>query len=281
MPWWPRQVARAGLVSGLLLISGNFSLAQSLVQQAYLKATNPVGGDNFGKVLAISGDTAVVGVPGENSSTGAAYVFVRTGSTWAFQAKLQPSNLDATDEFGFSVAISGDTIVVGARSEDSSTTGANSTSNNSASNAGAAYVFVRNGTSWSQQAYLKASNPGVDDRFGSSVAISDQTIVVGAPREDSDAKTINGGTGNATAGSNFGAAYVFVRNGTSWGQQAYLKASNTNSYDYFGDGVAIHGGTVVVGASGRYRDWETHTRDRKSTRLNSSHSAKSRMPSSA
>ena len=113
MPWWPRLVARAGLVSGLLLISGNFSLAQSSVQQAYLKATNPVSADNFGKVLAISGDTAVVGAPGENKLSGAAHVYVRTGSTWTFQAKLQPASPDFDDEFGFSVAIFGDTIVVG------------------------------------------------------------------------------------------------------------------------------------------------------------------------
>ena len=219
MPWWPRQVARAGLVSGLLLISGNFSSAQSLVQQAYLKATNPLAGDNFGKVLAISGDTAVVGAPGENNLAGAAYVYVRSGITWAFQAKLLPSSPGVGDEFGFSVAISGDTIVVGARSEG-------------ADDSGAAYVFVRSGTNWSQQAYLKAANTGAGDNFGDTVAISANTIVVGAPFEDSSTTGANSTSNNSA--SDAGAAYVFVRSGTNWSQQAYLKASNSDSFDLFG-----------------------------------------------
>src|SRR5207253_708201 len=113
---------------------------------------------------------------------------------------------------------------------------------------GAAYVFVRNGTNWTQQAYLKASNSDREDFFGSSVAISGDTIVVGAPYEDSSASGVNGDQGNYNFGVEFGAAYVFVRNGTTWSQQAYLKASNPDVNDSFGYSVAICSNTVVVGA---------------------------------
>jgi hypothetical protein len=129
--------------------------------------------------------------------------------------------------FGWSVAIAGDTMVIGAPFENSSATGVNGNqANNSAADSGAAYVFVRNGTNWSQQAYLKASNTGAGDNFGWSVAVSGETIVVGAYKEDSNATGVNGSqTNNSFADS--GAAYVFVREGTNWSHQAYLKASNT------------------------------------------------------
>jgi hypothetical protein len=151
------------------------------------------------------------------------------------------------------VAISGETVVVGAREEDSNATGVNGNqSDNSAHASGAAYVFVRSGTSWSQQAYLKASNAEEDDQFGQSVAISGETVVVGAVGERSNATGVNGDqSDNSISGA--GAAYVFVRSGTSWSQQAYLKASNTLAIDIdnpeqFGFSVAISGETVVVGA---------------------------------
>ena len=126
--------------------------------------------------------------------------------------------------------------------------------NNNARNSGAAYVFVRDGTNWVQQAYLKASNTGAQDLFGLSVAISGDTLVVGAPYEDSSATGVNGNQTNNSA-TDSGAAYVFVREGTNWSQQAYLKASNTGANDEFGISVAISGDTVVVGAGyeSRYR----------------------------
>ncbi len=232
-------------------------------QQAYLKAFNTDIFDNFGYSVAISGDTVVVGAPLEDSpdtgvngsgfintflNSGAAYVFVRTGTAWAQQAYLKASNTDSGDNFGYSVAVSGDTVVVGAYQEDSNATGVNgSQSDNSSTNSGAAYVFVRSGTAWSQQAYLKASNTDANDNFGTSVAVSGDTVVVGAYREDSNATGVNGNGSNNSA-SNSGAAYVFVRSGTAWSQQAYLKASNTDSNDFFGQSVAISGDTVVVGA---------------------------------
>ena len=234
-------------------------------QQAYLKASNPDASDGFGISVAVSGDTVVVGAYGESSNatgvngnqsdnskvaSGAAYVFVRSGTTWSQQAYLKASNTDADDDFGLSVAVSGDTIVVAAVYEDSNATGVNgSQSDNSAPVSGAAYVFSRNGTTWSQEAYLKASNTGGGDWFGYSVGVSGDTVVVGAAREASNATGVNGNQSDNSA-SFAGAAYVFERTGTSWSQQAYLKASNTDVGDIFGSSVAISGETAVVGAAG-------------------------------
>lgn len=235
------------------------------VQQAYLKPSNTEAGDGFGYSVAVFGDTVVVGAQYESSSAtgvngaqsdnkaadaGAAYVFVRSGTNWAQQAYLKASNTGAGDLFGYPVAVSGNTVLVGAQGESSSATGVNgSQSDNSAADSGAAYVFVRSGTNWSQQAYLKASNTGTSDLFGSTVAVSGDTVVVGAQGEASKATGVNGNqSDNTVTGS--GAAYVFVRSGSSWSQQAYLKASNTGEFDYFGSAVAASGNTVVVGAYG-------------------------------
>ena len=127
----------------------------------------------------------------------------------AQQAYLKASNTGANDVFG-PVAISGDTLVVGAFQEDSNAIGVNGDqANNSATDSGAVYVFVGDGTNWSQQAYLKASNTGANDSFGLSVAVSSDTVVVGAPLEDSNATGVNGNQSNNSA-LNSGAAYVFT-----------------------------------------------------------------------
>ena len=233
-----------------------------LAQNAYLKASNTGVADNFGRSVAVSGDTVVVGAVAEDSSStgvnsrpnelafgsGAAYVFVRSGSIWSQQAYLKARNTGAGDNFGSSVAVSGDTVVVGALTEDSSSTGVNSTPNELAGNSGAAYVFVRSGSTWSQQAYLKASNTGADDQFGGSVAVSADTVVVGAAGEDSSSTGVNFAPNELANAS--GAAYVFVRSGSTWSQQAYLKARNTGANDQFGGSVAVSADTVVVGAAG-------------------------------
>jgi hypothetical protein len=244
-----------------------------IAQQAYLKAdiNGPASDDLFGCSVAVSGDTVVVGAYLEDSSTtgvnstpdesatnaGAAYVFVRSGTTWTQQAYLKPTAVGTTqagDIFGWSVAVSGDTVVVGAINEDSSTTGVNSTPNEGATNAGAAYVFVRSGTLWTQQAYLKPAAVGTTqagDRFGTSVAVSGDTVVVGANWEDSSTTGVNSTPNELT--TNAGAAYVFVRSGTTWTQQAYLKPAvvgTTQDSDWFGNSVAIDGNTVVIGAIG-------------------------------
>ncbi len=161
-------------------------------------------------------------------ASGAAYVFVRSGTTWSQQAYLKASNTDAGDRFGSSVAVSGDTVVVGAHGEDSNATGVNGNqSDNSAVHAGAAYVFVRNGTTWSQQAYLKASNTDADDCFGGSVAVSGDTVVVGADGEDSNATGVNGDQSDNSA-REFRRGLRVRAQRDDWSQQAYLKASNTD-----------------------------------------------------
>ena len=247
-------------------------------QQAYLKASNNERGDRFGNAVAISGSTIVVGAMKEGSSatgvngdqwdntalgSGAAYVFVRNGTTWTQQAYLKAHNgeggyLGFGDLFGISVAIDGNTVVVGADDEDSAASGVNGNgSSNGANGAGAAYVFVRNNATWTQQAYLKASNPDPADTFGAEVGVSGDTVIVGSPRERSAATGVNGDqTSNTIFGA--GAVYVFTREGTGWSQQAYLKASNTRPVSsgsgslnsMFGDALAISGDTIVVGADG-------------------------------
>ncbi|MCX6876085.1 MAG: FG-GAP repeat protein [Verrucomicrobia bacterium] len=235
------------------------------LQQAYLKASNTGSNDSFGSSVAISDNTVVIGASSEASgvtgvngnqldnsasSAGAAYVFFRSGTTWSQQAYLKASNTGAGDFFGRFVAVSGDTVVVGASNEDSNATGVNgSQTNNSATDSGAAYVFVRSGTTWSQQAYLKASNTGASDLFGSCVAVSGDTVVVGAYREDSRATGVNDWNQWGDWAYDSGAAYVFSRSGTTWSQQAYLKATNTGATDFFGTAVAVSGDTVVVGAN--------------------------------
>ncbi|MFW5443840.1 MAG: FG-GAP repeat protein [Methylococcaceae bacterium] len=222
----------------------------SWVQQAYLKASNTDARDRFGESVAISGDTLVVGAPDENSIgvSGAAYVFTRNGRTWTQQAYLKASNNGHL--FGDSVAISGDTLVVTSWAESSNSTGVNGDQNDSSLfHAGAAYVFTRSGTTWTQQAYLKASNPDEEDEFGESVAISGDTLVVGTFQERSSSTGVNSDqSDNSALGA--GAAYVFIRNGSTWTQQAYLKASNTDAGDYFGFSLSISGDTLVVGAPG-------------------------------
>jgi len=233
-------------------------MGDSYEQQAYLKASNPGGGDYFGASVAIDGDTLVVGAYGESSDgtgpgndaaddAGAAYVFVRSGETWTQQAYLKASNPESDDRFGCSVAIDGDTIVVGAYAEDSGDK--NDEENNGASNAGAAYVFVRSETSWTQQAYLKSCNIDPEDNFGWSVAVDGDFIVVGATGEDCD-----GSSKTNNDASMSGAAYVYVRSGDFWVYKSFLKASTIEALDFFGFSVAIDGDTIVVGAYGEDSD---------------------------
>jgi hypothetical protein len=195
-------------------------LAALAVQQAALTATGGVFGDQFGIAVAISGDTAVVGAGGVGSFQGAAYVFTRSGTVWSQQQKLTATDGAAGDRFGSSVAISGETAVVGAWGVSS--------------NAGAAYVFTRSGTVWSQQQKLTATGAAAGDDFGISVALSGETALVGADAVDSFK----------------GAAYVFTRSGTVWSQQQKLTATGAAAGDQFGCSVALSGKTAVVGALG-------------------------------
>jgi hypothetical protein len=189
--------------------------------------TDPLGAtsDGFGDSVAISGDTVVVGAPGASSYQGSAYVFVRSGTAWAQQAKFTDPLASANDHFGGSVAISGDTVVVGAYADGIG------------GNKGSAYVFVRSGGTWTQQAQLTDPLSAVHDLFGGSVAINGDTVVVGASLRDVGANSAQG------------LAYVFLRTGTAWTQQAQLTYSLGAADDHFGSSVAIDGDTVVVGAA--------------------------------
>jgi Cadherin-like beta sandwich domain/FG-GAP repeat len=240
--------------------------AGTWTQQAYVKASNTDAGDRFGFSVALSGDTLAVGAPYEDSAatgvngneaddtvaqSGAVYVFTRNAGVWTQQAYVKASNTGGGDLFGGTVTLSGDTLAVGAHQEDSSSTGINGGQGNDATtgNSGAVYVFTRNVGTWSQEAYIKASNTGATDFFGyySAVALSGDTLAVGAYAEASSATGINGNQADNSMG-NSGAAYVFTRNAGTWSQQAYVKASNTNAGDTFGQSVALSGDTLAVGA---------------------------------
>ena len=217
-------------------------------QQAYVKASNTEGGDVFGHSVALAGDTLAVGARAEAFVSGAVYIFTRQGGVWSQQAYVKASNPGQDDLFGWSVALDGDSLAVGAPGEDSAATGVNGNqADNSAFDSGAVYVFTRTGGVWSQQAYVKASNTRVFDSFGWSVALSGDTLAVGANKEDSGATGVNGNqVDNSAFGS--GAVYVFTRQGGVWSQQAYVKASNTGELDVFGTSVALSGDTLAVGA---------------------------------
>jgi cysteine-rich repeat protein len=230
-------------------------------QQAHVNAPNPELDDYFGSSVSLSsdGNTLAVGAPqtsGETvGGTGEAYVFIRNGDLWSQQTYVKASNPDEDDLFGGDVALSGDgnTLAVGATGEGSSATGIDGNqADNSALQSGAVYVFVRDGNVWSQQAYVKASNTDAGDYFGRSVALSGDgnTLAVGAEGEDSNATGIDGNQANDSA-HNSGAVYVFVRDGGVWSQQVYVKASNTELWDWFGTSVTLsgNGDTLAVGAN--------------------------------
>jgi len=244
----------------------------------YVKASNSDVDDQFGggsviyglsaaisrdgrtvAVTSIFEDSAAVGIDGDGADNsaldaGAVYVFAQGDAGWTQQAYVKASNSESSDQFGYSVALSGDgnTLAVGANLEASSAMGVNGDQDdNSVFGAGAVYVFVRDGATWSQQAYVKASNTDAADVFGYQVGLSfdGDTLAVAAQGEDSAAPGVNFDETNNDAGG-AGAAYVFSRDGASWTQQAYLKASNPEENDLFGSSIAISddGDTIVVGA---------------------------------
>eukprot|EP00964_Phaeocystis_antarctica_P069388 scaffold42157_cov70-Phaeocystis_antarctica.AAC.1 len=234
--------------------------------QAYVKAPNAETWDSFGYSVALSGDTLAVEANGEDSCStsvsgtaatdnscsyaGAVYVYTRSGTTWSFQAYVKAPNAESSDGFGSSVALSGDTLAVGARHEDSCSTSVSGTAatDNSCYGAGAAYVYTRSGTTWSLQAYVKAPNAELGDVFGSSVALSGDTLAVEANGEDSCSTSVSGTAATDNSCSSAGAVYVYTRSGTTWSLQVYVKAPNAEASDGFGSSVALSGDTLAVGA---------------------------------
>lgn len=247
-------------------------------QQAYIKSSTPAeyaGNDLFGFSVGLSadGNTLAVSAYDEAGSSrtingaidnlrfgsGATYVFTRVGATWSRQAYLKVSKTELGDSWGVSLSISddGNTLVLGSVDEDCKATGVNppgcDNDFKTDVSTGAVAIFVRNGTTWTEQAYLKSSNTDTEDWFGIRTALSGDgnTLLVTASNEDSVAQGINGNQADNTA-IEAGSAYLFTRNGSTWTQQAYVKSSNNQEYDEFGNSAAIsrNGRTIVVGARG-------------------------------
>jgi hypothetical protein len=201
----------------------------------------------------------VVGAPSEAGSgsgvdplpnelaqdAGAAYVFVRVGGLWSEEARLKASNSGSGDSFGYRVAISGDTVVVGAPSEAGSGSGVDPLPNELAQDAGAAYVFARTMAGWAPQATLKSFDTAARERFGSSVAIDGDTIAVGST---GDGYVDTGDPMTDVLGS--GAAFVYARTMGVWSTYQKLVAPNGDPGDQLGDSVGVSGDTIVVGANG-------------------------------
>lgn len=232
------------------------------IQIHYLKSSNSDSGDGFGYVVAASGDTIAVGAPFEDSAakgvngsqtsnqsedSGAVYIFRRIGSGWEQEAYIKASNADPGDQFGIDLSLDGDTLAVGAYNEASDANGVGGDeSDNTSPQAGAVYIFRRTGTSWQQEAYIKASNSGAYDQF-CHPRLSGEQLVVSAFLEDSSSTGIGGSqTNDATPDS--GAVYVFRREGSIWRQTAYMKASNTSADDWFGENGWFNGSMLAVDA---------------------------------
>ncbi|WP_124512581.1 integrin [Acidovorax sp. FJL06] len=268
-------------------------LSMNWVQEAYIKASNTrpkadysvdIMGyyvrdpQSFGSSVAVSadGNLVAVGAPGEGSKatgingdqsdnsairSGAVYTYTRSsgaggGSTWAHQAYLKASDTNSLrwKHFGESIALSGDgtTLAVGAPTESGGATGINGNQQDqSASSSGAVYVFTQGSNGWGQQAYVKASNTAANDRFGLKLTLSadGNTLAVGAQDESASGTGINNPPGARTL-ARAGAVYLFTRSSGAWGQQAYLKASNTGQDHWYGSSLALSadGNTLAVGA---------------------------------
>jgi hypothetical protein len=229
-------IHRSLLASALALLS--MVLAPSVQAQtlndlypelATVLAADGAGADFLGDSVSLSGDTLAVGVPyddvGANADQGSVRVFVRGGSTWSLQATLTATDGAASDRFGYSVSLSGDTLAVGVAYDD---VGANT-------DQGSVRVFVRSGTTWVAQATLTASDGAAYDSFGSSVSLSGDTLAVGVQYDDIGAI------------SNQGSVRVFGRIGTSWSAQATLTVADGAMNDNFGFLVSLSGGTLVAG----------------------------------
>jgi hypothetical protein len=203
--------------------------AQGWVQQAKLTAADAFRRDGFGNAVAIDGNTVVVGALNRGIDAlrsfhgiGGAYVFVRHGTAWSQQALLLPDQLDSVsgEFFGFSVGVSGQTVLVGATGDSLER--------------GAVFAFTRTGTTWAQTGKFTGTNSGQSDTFGWSLAFSGPHAVVGAPQR----------------GGFTGEAYVFSQSGTTFTQQAALVIPHPQTGDLFGRSVALSGTTALIGAPG-------------------------------
>jgi hypothetical protein len=194
-----------------------------------LAASDSASGDSFGISVAVSGNRVISGADGydgNGNSSGAAYIHAYSGGTWIEKALLTASDGGSGDHFGYSVALDDDVAVVGAYGDD-----------DRGGEAGAAYVYHRDGEDWFEEAKLTASDGGAGDQFGYSVAVDDGVIVIGAYGDDDN-------------GNSAGAAYVFRYNGGTWVEEAKLTALDGVASDLLGFSVGVSGDVIVLGAYG-------------------------------
>ena len=191
-----------------------------------LTASDGAARDFFGTSVAISGDSAIVGAYGDGLSSGSVYIFQQNAGVWSEAQKLTASDREISDNFGFSVAISGDTAIIGASSDG-----------DNGSSSGSVYIFQQNAGVWSEAQKLTASDGAAYDKFGYSVAISGDTAIVGAHGDDDN-------------GSSSGSVYIFQQNAGVWSEAQKLTASDGEVSDNFGISVAIFGDSTFVGAYG-------------------------------
>lgn len=232
----PDQLGSAVAVSGNTILAGAYGKASGAgasyvftrsgstwTQQAKLTASDAAANDVFGYAVALSSDTAIVSAYGKASSTGGVYVFTRSGGAWTQQAKLLPGDSATSDSFGSSIALSGETLLVGAFGK---------------APAGAAYAFTRSGNIWTQQAKIVPTGVTPSSLFGVSVALSGNTAIIGASWDE-------------TVATFAGSAFIFTRSGNVWTQQAHVRPPGTALRDFFAESVALSGTTALMSASGR------------------------------
>ena len=218
-----------GLIGALLMALTSPAWALTLIEVAKLTASDAATEDRFGHVVAIDGDTALIGAFGDDDNgyySGSVYVFTKSGGVWTEQAKLTASDGDEGEYFGLAVALDGDTALIGASYDD-----------DKGRFSGSAYVFTRNAGVWTEQAKLTASDGSSGDRFGDSVALDGDTALIGAYYDDDK-------------GGQSGSAYVFSRKVGVWTEQTKLTASDGSSSDGFGHSVALAGDTALIGSRG-------------------------------
>ena len=212
-----REASDVASAAGAAYIFKRFG--NTFIHDTKLVSPSPVAWDQFGISVDIDGDYAIVGAEGADS----AFVYHRSGGTWSQQALLTSGT--SSTRFGWSVSISGDYAVVGAYLDDTG-----------GSDRGKVYIYKRSGTTWTEQTTIQASDAAISDRFGRSVNIDGDTIVIGAYYE-------------AEGGTEAGAVYVFTGSGSTWTQQVKLMAGDIEAQDWFGWSVSISGNTIVVGAN--------------------------------
>ena len=203
--------------------------ANTWQQTQIFTAPDAKPGDAFGQSIALTESHLIIGAPRNDAldvDSGAAYIYKRDKNTWRYQTKITASDGAAGDLFGISVAIDGNTILVGADLHDKT-----------AENAGAVYVYVLDDNQWKQEAKLMASDGGKTDIFGVRVALSENTALISARRDDTE-----------ELGVDAGSAYIFVRNGSTWTQQVKLTSPDGKADDRFGRGVALSDDTAIISA---------------------------------